>query len=209
MTIIDTLVTDRTTADTARRDTLAAKGWKAMTTDERVEWLSDIKGEYRATDLNRVGEALLYLMDRLNGYGYVVTITPRMDWAIGEIPAPADLKHYLDDVATIRAVMELPPTTPDVPPDMDRLTLEEANDIERILAAVEKNINQVAGAFRRSNAPSFWSGSEPLPTAQSDLGRTWEELDAMGTTWENWEVADWYLLLYGNLKAEGEVDDGV
>lgn len=206
MSVIDTLITDRTQADVDRATALAAKGWKAMPPDERVEWLAGMRGAYNATDLNRVGEALIYLMDRLNGFGYVVTVTPRTEWTIGEIPAPADLKHYLDDVATIRAVMELPPTTPDVPPDTDRLTLEEANDIERILAAIEKNINQVAGAFRRSNAPSFWSGSEPLPTAQSDLGRTWEELDAMGTTWANWQVADWYLLLYGNLKAEGAVE---
>lgn len=151
MTIIDTLITDRTQVDKSRAEQLATKGWARMTTSEREEWMAGPKGAYNAADLNRVGEALLYLMDRLNSYGYVVTVTPRTDWTIDEIPAPTDLKHYLDDVATIRTVMELPPTTPNVPPNMDGLTIQKANDIERILLDVDQMLSNIAAAW-------FYSG---------------------------------------------------
>lgn len=234
MNVIDTLVTDRTQAHVTRLAQLSAKGWERMTENERHEWTfgnetidwadgeritcldGDVlvdgvsnKGAYNAIDLNRVGEAMLYLKSRYDVFGYAAPISPKTDWTLEDIPTPEQLKRYLDDVSALRKAMELPPTTPSVPPDMDGLTAEEANDIERILTDIETTLLQVAAAFKRSNAPSFWSGNDPLPTAENYMGRTWEELDAMGTTWANWQVADWYLLLYGNLKAEGEVTNGV
>ena len=151
MSVIGTLITDRIRADADRVVELATKGWKAMTAAERNEWLSSEKGSYNAADLNRVGEAMFYVMDLLNAYGYSVTITPRTDWTMGEIPEPDELQHYLDDVATLRAILKLPPSTPAVPSDMDGLTFEEANDIERILLDIDRMLSNIAAAW-------FYSG---------------------------------------------------
>ena len=79
------------------------------------------------------------------------------------------------------------------------LTYEEANDIERILVIVEEIMNRVVSGFRRSGQFAFWSGTLWLPCADSDFGRTWEELDKMEREWDDLENADWYLLAYGNL----------
>jgi len=199
------LITDRTQDDVNRWRTLGRKGFKNMTAAEKAEWFSGMKGSYNATDLNRVGEALLYLAERFRGYSYIVYVDPKTDWSVNDIPTPEQLQHYLDNVAVIRGVMDVYRSTPLVPNDMDGLTYEDANDIEKILVDVEDIIKHVAASFRQSSAYMFISGNAPLPSLESDMGRTWKDLDAMGTVWSNWQVADWFLLLYGNLKAEGDV----
>ena len=52
------LITDRTTQDVERVKALQAKAWQDMTEEEKVEWLSPLKGSYNYTDLNRVEEAV-------------------------------------------------------------------------------------------------------------------------------------------------------
>lgn len=73
MSIIDTLITDRTQADVTKLRSLLSKP-KVMWTNE--EWsdflLAKDKGAYNATDLNRVQEAMEYLAERFRGYGYNV-----------------------------------------------------------------------------------------------------------------------------------------
>lgn len=70
MSIIDTLITDRTQADVNRALALSAKGWAAMTAAEREEFAAGMKGTYNATDLNRVNAAMEYLDTRLKAMGY-------------------------------------------------------------------------------------------------------------------------------------------
>lgn len=142
----------------------------------------------------------------------------KTDWKIEDIPLPADLERYLGNVKKLRDIIYY--AADDFPETTSGLDVDGANAIEKVLIELKSAIDafeeqskiildRVVKAFKRSNAASFWSGNNPLPSSASDLGRTWEELDAMNTTWANWQVADWYLLLYGNLKAEGDVADGV
>ena len=126
-------------------------------------------------------------------------------WYESDIPTVSLMTAYLSNVEAIRSTLEVLATTPETPESMEALTWVEANNIEQILVDVQTIINRVANGMARSNSFTFWSGNRPFPTAESNLGRTWAELDAMNTGWENWQVATWYLLLYGNLKAEGVV----
>lgn len=147
MTIIDTLVTDRTQADETRVEQLAAKGWARMTTAEREEWLAGQKGAYNATDLNRVGEAIQYIAIRLMQHGYSASVCPKTDWKLADLPSPVEMQRYLDDVSTLTSALELRMATPMVPLDMDRLTVQEANDIERILLDVDRMLSNIAAAW--------------------------------------------------------------
>lgn len=70
MSIIDTLITDRSQSDVDRALTLSAKGWAAMTAAEKEEFEAGMKGAYNATDLNRVNAAMEYLESRLVAMGY-------------------------------------------------------------------------------------------------------------------------------------------
>ena len=115
MSIIDTLITNRT------------------------------DGYYNVTDLNRVGSALAAVGARLTAAGYAVPIAPKTDWTIEDIPTTTQMQRYIADVAVIRAALAVRASTPPTPPDMDDLTVEEANDIERILRDVDELITSMTG----------------------------------------------------------------
>lgn len=126
-------------------------------------------------------------------------------WYVQDAPTVSQMAQYLANVSAIRSVFTLPDDAPQTPESMALLTFVKANDIESVLQYVENTIQQTIKCMARSNSFTFWSGNRPFPTAESNKGRNWAELDAMETGWRNWQVATWYLLLYGNLKAEGDV----
>lgn len=202
------LITDRAASDIEYVNSLAEKWRTGMATEaEQAEYLSgDIKGAYNYVDMNRVTYACAYLADIIRSYGYDVPDMTMTEWSVVDMPSADELDAYLENVRIIRGIFSVMERTPEVPTDMDGFTYGEANDIEQILLDIEIIIQRVVDGFFRSNASSFFSGRRPFPSAKSYIGRTWEELDAMNTTWANWQVANWYLLLYGNLEAEGVVE---
>ena len=146
------LITDRVQADVDRVAALAGRvSAGTATAAEQTEWASDLKGAYNASDLNRVGAAVAYVAGRLTGYGYVVSVSPRQDWQVTDIPTPESMTAYLADVAALRAVLTVAAGTPEVPEDMERLTWKEANDIEQIIVDVDELLTRMAAAW-------FYSG---------------------------------------------------
>lgn len=123
-------------------------------------------------------------------------------WYESDTPTAPQMAQYLSNVLSIWSTIMGDPTLPET---MVNLTQEGANQIEAALIEINTAIEQIIAAMARSNSFTFWSGNRPFPTAYSNRGRNWAELDAMGTSWRNWQVATWYLLLYGNLEAEGDV----
>ena len=157
-TIIVTLVTDRTQADVERARELAAKGFAAMTADERAEWLAGMKGAYNASDLNRVGTALNYLAGRLASIcGKSITWTAKTDWAVTDIITASQAETYRRQIQDIRDALAYPAETPDAP-QLARLTYIGANDIERILVLCEDLIVNVAKSFRHTGAAECAAG---------------------------------------------------
>lgn len=157
-TIIDTLITNRTQADVERVRKLAAKGFAAMTADERAEWLAGMKGAYNASDLNRVGTALNYLAGRLASIcGKSITWTAKTDWAVTDIITVSQAETYRKQVQSIRDALTYPAGTPDAP-ELGRLTYTGANDIERILTLCEELIVNVAKSFRHTGAAECAAG---------------------------------------------------
>lgn len=157
-TVIDTLITDRTEADVERARGLAAKGFSAMTADERAEWLTGMKGAYNASDLNRVGTALNYLTARLDTIcGRSITWTAKTDWAVTDIATASQAAEYRQQIQDIRDVLAYPAGTPDAP-ELPRLTYTGANDIERILVLCEELIVNVAKSFRHTGAAECAAG---------------------------------------------------
>lgn len=156
MSIIETLITDRTASDAASWTALKEKGLSGMTAEELAEWLGGMKGSYNATDMNRVGVAVRYIAARMGETGYRLDVSPQTDWSVGDIPTAADLSAYLDQLDVLRGKLnevlaayqtesqyELPPT----PPDMEGLTFQEANDIEKILKAVHDQLQYMGDHF--------------------------------------------------------------
>lgn len=177
MSVIETLITDRTAYDLFYLEDLQRKvETRTATTTELAEWIAGPRGAYNAADLNRVGEALLYLMRRLNGMGYTVTVSPRTNWTRADRPTPADMAAYLGYVETIRGILSLPAGAPQVPSNMEGMTLEEANDIERILVEVEKVIDSLNAVHLKTAQMLLYCGYAVYMPEQYFGVQTSEEL---------------------------------
>lgn len=113
MSIIDTLITDRTRSD-----------------------------YYNITDLNRVGQAMRYVAARLRACGFDVVVTPRTDWVWTDRATPAAAKRYLNNLRKIRNALKLFASTPPAPDGARPFTAEEANNIEKILIDAEDMVQR-------------------------------------------------------------------
>lgn len=80
---------------------------------------------------------------------------PELDpytWYDSDVPTVSLMDEYLSNVAALRAVLDLPETTPEVPADMDRLTQAEANAIEEILDIINTYLVALQSILRRCGA---------------------------------------------------------
>lgn len=143
------LITDRTAADVKRWRVLQAKGYNAMTADEKAEWDSGMKGAYNVTDLNRVGNAYKYLQNRLSEAGYLqgYEIIPKTDWKASDVPTTADFKRYIRSVNSIRNALTTLRTTPPQLDETGGIDFQEANNLEQILFDTEYLLNQLQAIY--------------------------------------------------------------
>lgn len=112
-----------------------------------------IRGAYNAADLNRVTAAMLYLEGRFRGIGYGVRLEALPEaWTGQDLPQGGNMERYLTNLRRLRGVLELFPTTPPVPRTMDKLTWQEANDIEQILLDVDWVLTAASNVYRHSGA---------------------------------------------------------
>ena len=131
---LSTLITDRTRADVMA---------------------GNAKGTYTASDLNRVGEAMNYIADRLRAAGYDPHISPKTDWNDNDWVNPAAQSVYLGDLMELRKQITMLESTPQVPPRIlattinsrDGLTYELANDIEQIILDLDDALNRLQLSF--------------------------------------------------------------
>ena len=171
MSIIDTLVYDRTQADVDRVFTLKNKiltgGLTALTAEEKAEYMAGMKGAYNYGDMNRVGQAVAYIANRmttlpgqLQAYQaekgvaddpiYLVpydpasvVVTAKSNWVMGDTPTQAQERAYLNDLSTLRKQLTLPSDAPVVPTTLDKLTYTVANNIEYLLYVIDKRLTEV------------------------------------------------------------------
>ena len=81
-----------------------------------------------------------HLAGILTSLGYDCPVSPKLDWSESGRVAPSDMAQYLQNVQTLRSILTLLPETPNVPADMEKLTWQEDNAIEKILLDLESTI---------------------------------------------------------------------
>ena len=109
-------------------------------------------GYYNVSDLNRVEQAFEYLQTKMNGeYGFNLALTIKTDWTKSDNITESNIEAYRQNVATIRSAITVTNDTPETPSTMRFLTAKEANDIEKILQAVEVLLNNISAAWFYSN----------------------------------------------------------
>lgn len=123
------LITDRTTADIGLTD----------------------KGSYNASDLNRVADACAYLYNLIVSAGYTVSGYELLqnDYMDEDIPTQGVLQTYLSTVSALKAVFN---ADQELPSTARRLTVDGANNIEKLLLEVEEQLHQLSAAFVRSGS---------------------------------------------------------
>lgn len=137
------LITDRTADDVARWKELHDKGWEAMTAAERTEWLGGMKGSYNYTDMNRVESAVRELVERFRKIGTNLSLTTKTDWTMTNWPTKADMSRYFSNVAAIRTAAVVAQSVPNAPTTTMLFEYTKANDLEKILLAVEWWLDRV------------------------------------------------------------------
>ena len=134
------LITDRTQRDVERWRLLHSKGYDALTDAEKAEWQTALKGAYNYVDMNRVESAVAFVANRLGELGYFVSPEVKATWSITDHPTKADMNRYFGNIALLRAVLPLYQTTPKAPTTSKKMDYLVANDIEKILSDIDRQI---------------------------------------------------------------------
>lgn len=139
------LVTWRTAADVSRVCFLSQKIIAGtITAEEKAEWLSaEMIGAYNYTDINRVGEAVQFITERLAEIGISVITVGKSDWTESDIPNGSNISYYLEDIQKIRNALVVTEATPQVPNSLSGLDYQKANDIEQILLDIDALITLI------------------------------------------------------------------
>lgn len=169
--IIDDLIFNRTLDDVERvkelKTRILEEGLNSLSDAEKTEYLSGMRGAYNYTDLNRVGQAVAYIANRmitlpatLDAYREAqevgddpmfdlpydpakVDVDPKTNWSVSDIPTQTQMKKYLANITNLRSILTLPSGIPFPPSTMNSLTYVVANNIERILQAVDQRLTEV------------------------------------------------------------------
>lgn len=145
------LITNRTARDVERWKELHDKGWAALSTEERAEWTSGMKGAYKHTDMNRVENAVVELAARFAERGTVLSLTTKTDWGRTGWPTKNDMVRYFGNVEALRVATGVALNVPPTPTTNTRFNYQKANDLEKILLAVEKWLDS-------ADESSYYSG---------------------------------------------------
>ena len=130
MSIIDTLVTDRTAADVAAKNE---------------------KGTYNASDLNRVTEAVAYLRPIFEEFGFIVSDSELRTFAENELPKASEMAAHLAAVADLDDHIVYSNNMVRLPVSMSWLTHEGANNIEKFLSEISAAFERMAQAWYYSD----------------------------------------------------------
>ena len=130
MSVLDTLVFDRTSADVQNRTA---------------------KGVYNAADMNRVSAAVAELREEFAAHGYGVSDSVLRVWSENELPRLSDAEAYLAAVRDLNGRFVYSDNMVVLPASMRFLTYDGANRIEKFLSLMP-------GAFERMRAAQYYAG---------------------------------------------------
>jgi len=130
------------------------------TPEERQEWLQEMRGRYGFQTINRVGEEMIRITEPLP-----ILPRPKTDFTYRDFAdeyAQAHFDHYLAELQLTRDVFQsvvIGVTLPELPTSLNNLTLEEANDIERMLWIIWDIYEHHGITYFNSAHPLAFSGN--------------------------------------------------
>lgn len=120
--------------------------------------LGNEKGQYTATDLNRVESNVQELVKIAKKLDILLTLTTKTDWnRKDQWMNETQALRYIQNINNLLSAFKLTAT---LPQSMDKLDVYSANDIEKALQMVYNRITAVTDAFKYSG--EFFAGEEYL-----------------------------------------------
>lgn len=150
------LIFDRTEEDVERVRYLTRRvcqiGIDALSEEERKEWLSELKGAYNYIDLNRVEKMCEQLSGWLIELSYPVELVVKTNWEMRDFPTHEELERIRKNIKNLCDVFFIRQNTPEIPRNLNRMDIEKANALEKILydlylvcTAIMEMTPQIAG----------------------------------------------------------------
>lgn len=132
-----TWITDRTQSDVDRVNELHDKAnVGTWTEEERIEWAAGMKGALSYMDYNRIESGVSELAATLGA-----SVSIKTNWTVKGYMTTSDANRWLSNVSNIRAKCSGPGGLPSTPTSMDKLAYKTMNEIEEILAKIERIAN--------------------------------------------------------------------
>ena len=119
-----------------------------------------LKGAYNYTDLNRIEEWCKYLSDLLTSYNYSVNVTVKTNWNVSDFPTSSELERIRNNVIKLKQAYF---SFTQIPVNLEYMTWQKANDIEKILSEIDTIIKNMEQGF-------IYSG-----VAGSGQSRLWQQ----------------------------------
>lgn len=142
MSIIDSLIYDRTNEDLNVATKCIEENKPFPSDNLRFSW------DYRA--LNRTEEAMKYLNDMFVELGYYRNMKFKYDWTNEEI-TPEDNERYIRNLKILRDYLTMESDTPLAPNTINGMSINRANDIEKILHDIDIVLERMTANFRYAN----------------------------------------------------------
>ena len=188
-------VVDRTLGDV--QDALAQiEAWRAQVANGETPTVTELKGCLNVTDLNRIEANTRYISQFLQGYGYQMNVTTKVDWTDESLPNATDVNRIIDNIKEIRNKYYEPAGMPSLPQTM--VSFSDINAIEQSLLLFREMLLGMVGAFRRSGTFRCGQGMK-LPM---NTGVTWIVLEDL--TWGDIEGESWEGLAIYNEGGDSE-----
>lgn len=130
-------ITDRTQSDVDRVNELHDKAnVGTWTKEEQIEWAAGMKGALSYMDYNRIESGVSELATTIGA-----SVSIKTNWTAEGYMTTSDANRWLSNVSSIRAKCSGPGGLPSTPTSMDKLTYKTMNEIEEILAKIERIAN--------------------------------------------------------------------
>ena len=140
--IIDELIYDRTEADLEIPKACKKQNIPYPSDNLRYSW------DYRA--LNRTEQAMEYLNQIFKELGYFKAMEFKTNWTDEEI-TPEQANRYINNLRTLREFIIMESTTLVAPNTINGMSIDRANDIEKILHDIDLVLQHVIANFRYAN----------------------------------------------------------
>lgn len=157
------------------------------TTDDLLNLTS--KAYYNYNDLNRIESWCEYLTEILNSYSYPVSIITKTDWTMYDFPKASEMERIRLNIKALKTVYT---SFSEVPDNVEKMTIEKANDIERVLHDIDYLLRHMENNFIYCGVAScgqnrIWQ-QRFRRTYTYLILKTWEELTQ--ETWEDFDDND-------------------